>query len=123
MDLRVVETELMDQLKAAQQTIEQQAEAVAHAEEGLKDAVDERDKAEKQRSEAHKSHLEAQSQATDLRRENERLRQNYEVLKEHEMTIIRDVENRKKEDLADRDQQLIEEREKLANVLQDMERK
>lgn len=39
------------------------------------------------------------------------------------MTIIRDVENRKKEDLADRDRQLIEEREKVASLLQDMERK
>jgi hypothetical protein len=35
--------------------------------------------------------------------ENQKLKQNYEILKEHEMSIIRDCENRKKTELKDQD--------------------
>ena len=45
-DLRVVETELVDELKQAQQLTEQQSESVARAEEGLQKAVLGRQKAD-----------------------------------------------------------------------------
>lgn len=43
--------------------------------------------------------METDSKMKEVADENAKLRQNYDVLKEHEMSIIRDCENRKQSEI------------------------
>ena len=48
--------------------------------------------------------------------ENKRLKQNYEIIKEHEMSIIRDLENKKHVELKQQDSTIQRERENFLEV-------
>lgn len=52
-----------------------------------------------QRQEEHKHRVETDMKMKEVADENAKLRQNYDVLKEHEMSIIRDCENRKQQEI------------------------
>jgi hypothetical protein len=51
--------------------------------------------AQEDRKEDHRLRLDAEKTLKETMVENEKLKQNYEIIKEHEMSIIRDLENKK----------------------------
>ena len=55
------------------------------------------------RKEDHRLRLEAEKQMKEIEIENKKLKQNYEIIKEHEMSIIRDLENKKHVELKQQD--------------------
>ena len=63
----------------------------------------ERDLAQQDRKEDLKLRLDAEKLLKETMVENEKLKQNYEIIKEHEMSIIRDLENKKLSDLKQQD--------------------
>jgi hypothetical protein len=63
----------------------------------------ERDLAQQDRKEDLKLRLDAEKLLKETMVENEKLKQNYEIIKEHEMSIIRDLENKKLSELKQQD--------------------
>jgi hypothetical protein len=63
----------------------------------------ERDLAEQDRKEDHRLRLDAEKILKETEVENQKLKQNYEIIKEHEMSIIRDLENKKLLELKQQD--------------------
>ena len=84
------ETQTSFRMRALQDTIEQQTEQL----EELKRAKEhEREKLEEMAKEVEinkRSRLEAEAKQTTLAEENKKLYTNYDVLKEHELNIIKD---------------------------------
>lgn len=71
----------------------------------------ETDAANEQRCSEHKEKLDTDSRMKEIADENKKLRQNYDVLKEHEMSIIRDCENRKQAEIKAQQDLLLKEKE------------
>ena len=76
----------------------------------------ERDLAQQDRKEDLKLRLDAEKLLKETMVENEKLKQNYEIIKEHEMSIIRDLENKKLSELKQQDSTIQRERENFLEV-------
>tara|TARA_B110000285_G_scaffold234868_1_gene313443 strand:+ start:3289 stop:3537 length:249 start_codon:yes stop_codon:yes gene_type:complete len=76
----------------------------------------ERDLAQQDRKEDLKLRLDAEKVLKETMVENEKLKQNYEIIKEHEMSIIRDLENKKLSELKQQDSTIQRERENFLEV-------
>lgn len=64
------------------------------------------------RDDEHKARIEAEKQAREVQAENDKLKKNYEILKEHEMNVIRDCEVKKTTELKEKTDALFAEKEK-----------
>jgi chromosome segregation ATPase len=93
------EGELLDELREKMSVIEGLQENRNQMEETIDQLKKQFDDANAQRQEEHKHRVETDSKMKEVADENAKLRQNYDVLKEHEMSIIRDCENRKQQEI------------------------
>ena len=93
----------------------------AQLEETIEQLKKQADDAVAQRQEEHKHRVETDSKMKEVADENAKLRQNYDVLKEHEMSIIRDCENRKQSEIKAQQEILVKEREVNAEQFQKIE--
>ena len=100
-------------MRALQDTIEQQTEQL---EELKKEKELERVKLEDMAKEVEinkRSRLEAEAKQTTLAEENKKLYTNYDVLKEHELNIIKDFQDRKLHEQSSLDKQIAELRRQI----------
>lgn len=93
------EGELLDELREKMSVIEGLQETRNQMEETIDQLKKQFEDANSQRQEEHKHRVETDSKMKEVADENAKLRQNYDVLKEHEMSIIRDCENRKQQEI------------------------
>ena len=102
------ETQTSFRMRALQDTIEQQTEQL----EELKRVKEhEREKLEEMAKEVEinkRSRLEAEAKQSTLAEENKKLYTNYDVLKEHELNIIKDFQDRKIHEQGTLDKQISE---------------
>jgi hypothetical protein len=74
--------------------------------------IQDKAKANEDRDEERKLRIEAEKESRECTAENERLKKNYEILKEHEMNVIRDCEVKKNTELKEKQDSLFDEKEK-----------
>lgn len=77
--------------------------------------------AEEVQGEEHKKLVEIQQKIDIVTQENQKLKNNYEVIKEHEIHIIRDCEQIKANALKEKHDLLVQEKEKNFNLEQKLQ--
>ena len=107
------ETQSTFRMQALQETIEQQTQQLEELQRGKQQ---DEARAEKMAAEVelHKrTKLEAEAKTQRLTEENQKLYTNYDVLKEHELNIIKDFQDRKLQDQKTLDEQIAELRRQI----------
>lgn len=113
---RVVESELITQFKEQGNKIKEMETSLKLMEDNVELMKEEKLKAEKDRDEEHKLKIEVDKINKELEAENKKMHTNYEIIKEHEMNVIRECESRKHHEIRTQQDAFQKEREKYLDA-------
>lgn len=109
---QLIEQDLLKTFKEHESTISAQSLQLSQQSDTIGILEAEKAKATEDRNLERKARVEQEGRMKEFQQENERLKANYEILKEHEMSVIRDCENRKNAQISQTHDELVREKER-----------